>query len=314
LGYPLVLEKYPDGKLKEISTPLDLLSFENGYNTGVRKSVWKLPFTDFIPIYITGSHWRRARPIFGKSVSSITGKPFAIYDAMDILCKLMNTMIVQVMKESTFASILALQGYCHFHRLLMQLVFENKILQDHINRQIDEFIKYPNMRVKSNLPSLGDWLPLLSVSSKYKFTDNLRMLYLQEHFDRNARWILQEHRDLQRGLSSTGADLMRNTLSFKATQVSQRLLLFHIYFLNKIARPPGISLKSQMQRYDAFYGCVSSHQIESFQKEVKRIQGINSFPHFFNYMNLAMSEDKISDILRKAIVNSEKKRYHKPQY
>lgn len=56
-------------------------------------------------------------------------------------------------------------------------------LGDEIDAIISEFIESPEGRMKKKVPSLGEFLPLLSVSRKYNWRD-VGLAYFQEHLDR----------------------------------------------------------------------------------------------------------------------------------
>jgi hypothetical protein len=58
-----------------------------------------------------------------------------------------------------------------------------------VNQQLTEFIKSENFRTKENLPSLGDFLPMLSISDKVSW-QQFAMAYLSETFDRNVLWYV----------------------------------------------------------------------------------------------------------------------------
>ena len=64
-------------------------------------------------------------------------------------------------------------------------------------------------------------------------------------FDRNVLWTLKAHADLARWPSSADASELRTRLrkTYDATTVSNHLLMFHVYFLDNVARPQGMSLK-----------------------------------------------------------------------
>ena len=61
--------------------------------------------------------------------------------------------------------------------------------------------------------------------------------------------------------------------------MSIRLLMFHVYFFNKVARPEGVSLQSVANNYDAFYGRPSSQMKEALQKKCKEILGIKGWQY-----------------------------------
>lgn len=101
------------------------------------------------------------------------------------------------MKGETHASLKALDGYIAFHRLLIFMVTEFPQLQELVDKRIEDFIKDESNRHKSKLPSMGEFLPLLTVSSKYSWSD-LAAAVLQEVLTRNVLWVLKKYPELQK--------------------------------------------------------------------------------------------------------------------
>ncbi len=68
-------------------------------------------------------------------------------------------------------------------------------------------------------------------------------------------------------------------IRFDATQVSIRLLMFHVYFFTHVARPEGISLVNVAENYDAFYGRPSTQMKEALQVKCKQILQTKAWPY-----------------------------------
>jgi len=89
LGIPLniVSTENPNGRvyINEISSTLDLLSYTSYAEEGIRKSVWKEPFTAWLPVYISKDHFNKAESLFIKSICSIIGVPSDDFRASDVL-------------------------------------------------------------------------------------------------------------------------------------------------------------------------------------------------------------------------------------
>jgi len=89
LGIPLriVSTENPNGKvyINEISSTLDLLSYTSYAEEGIRKSVWKEPFTAWLPVYISKEHFNKAEPLFIRSICSVIGVPSDDFRASDVL-------------------------------------------------------------------------------------------------------------------------------------------------------------------------------------------------------------------------------------
>lgn len=84
-------------------------------------------------------------------------------------------------------------------------------------------------------------------------------------FDRNVLWTLKAHPDLSRWNAADDATLRAARLrkTYEATTVSNHLLMFHVYFLDNVARPPGMSLKHLKELLGAFVDFFSSSLLSS---------------------------------------------------
>lgn len=301
---------------------MDIISYTAFHECNVRKTPYKEPFSYWMPLYITEEHFQRALPHIKRMLIQLCpeyrSSSFDPHMAINALPKLMNTMIVLVMNNGTHYSAKALNGYCAFHRLLLAFIEMYPALLASVNGSIDTFRKDEESRQKRNLPSLGNFIPLLSVSNKFSW-EHVAKALVDETQDRNVLWICKEHPKLaslaapevSNNNNALGVEMDRLTKSFEATQVSLKLLLFHVYFLRKIARPSGASLGKVADSYDRFYGRTSSKTQEEFQNAVKRILSISKWPEFYSLAGLSAPTPKsMTEILRQAVRNSKKKKYH----
>src|SRR5690242_16664518 len=135
-----------------------------------------------MPLYINKAHGKKIGPYFRKAISQIhtqgRGAEFDPMMALNILTKLMNTMVVNVMQGKLHgnrifhychhshckASIKSLEGYSAFHRLLIKLVSEFPSVLNSANETIAKFIKSEKNRSKSSISALGEFLPLLTIA------------------------------------------------------------------------------------------------------------------------------------------------------
>lgn len=228
----------------------------------------------------------------------------------------MNTMVVSVMNASVHASIKALQGYCFFHRMLLAIVDRHPHLKQVIETRIKNFIVKPDCRHKKEVPSLGDFLPLLTVSN-YSW-HHLATPVLRETFVRNVLWISKANKDL--GLVDPEYDSekeqVRAQKSFATAQVSLRLLMFHVYFLCNVAnRQPGQTLQTLADIYDSRYGLPTEEQQQALQDAVFDLQKVQDYNGFFEKVHLPLpSERVLHDLLRQCVNESYDKKYHNPYY
>jgi len=313
LGIPCNYSINPNTqKIDKLTSTLDLISREAFYEDGLRKSVWKVPFTNWIPLYINENHAERAFPFLKKSLAELCLKKENQFNpemALEIFPRLMNTMVVSLMSGNLHTSIVALEGYSAFHRLLLFFVKKYPELQKKVNSIARNFCNSEENRTKDVVPSLGEFLPIVSVSDEVSWKD-ICMPYLLENFDRNALWTIKKYPYLGE-IEATAINKERIEKTFDATQVSIKLLMFHVYFFKNVARPEGVSLEDVAANYDAFYGRPSSQMKENLQKKCKQILATNSWNLFFKGIGLSIPSDNyLCSWLKRSVKNSERKGYH----
>lgn len=320
IGVPIKFSINPvTEKVDYISSTLDLISSTAFNKLAIRKSAYKEAFTHFLPLYITEDHFQRALPDIKKLLIQLSpeyrGSGFVPQMALSVFGKLMNTMIVLVMEGGLSASVRALSGYIAFHRLLLAFVEMYPQLMYDVNQSIEGFIKSEDGRIKSVIPSLGDWLATLSISNKYGWKNVVKSV-LAESGDRQVIWICKENpmlanlADISKS-ATPGVEHQRLKESFEYSEVSNRLILFHAYFLQFIARPQGMSLAQVADNYDRYYGRPNSKTLDSFQKAVKKIVGMRGWPDFFLLAGVPCPTPAgLTQVLRDNVRNSKRKRYH----
>eukprot|EP00005_Dracoamoeba_jomungandri_P009923 CAMPEP_0174279236 /NCGR_PEP_ID=MMETSP0439-20130205/61924_1 /TAXON_ID=0 /ORGANISM="Stereomyxa ramosa, Strain Chinc5" /LENGTH=259 /DNA_ID=CAMNT_0015371739 /DNA_START=1202 /DNA_END=1981 /DNA_ORIENTATION=+ len=216
-------------------------------------------------------------------------------------------MTVDLMSGKYHASIKALEGYCWFHRIFFELVNNSPYLLSRVDQKIKDFIDSPKGRHKDAVPSLGEFLPLLTVSEKYSWRD-VGLQYIDEAFTRNAKWIVMKYPELH---GNTVSPSERVAKSFAATEVGLKLLLFNHYFLTQIARPAGKTLREVMHDYDSNFGSVSTQKKELFQQVVFKINSVNSYNQIFVSVGMkAVTERTMNNTLLEAKTTSERLGYH----
>jgi len=184
-------------------------------------------------------------------------------------------------------------------------------LQKEINKNALNFIRDERARVKDVTPNLGEFLPTLTVADAIEWKD-IQIPYLQENFDRNALWTIKKHPQLARVDSVERVEVARMDKTWDATKVSMRLLMFHVYFFTKIARPAGVGLDSVASNYDAFCGRPSSAMKEALQAKCKEILSANSWPDFFRAIGMPVPTPiYLTNWLKQAVQNSARKGYHR---
>jgi len=316
LGIPISVNKQ-NTRFPELSSSLDLLCWESYTQDSVRKSVWGQKFTHFLPIWINKEHGERSFTYICDAIRDLTfaapSTPFEPRMAIQILPRLMNSMVVSVMSGNVHASIKALEGYCMFHRLLLEFVSRYPELQVKINARASLFVKEDDERHKDRTPNLGEFLPLVAVSTAVTW-DDIALPYLEENFTRNVLWVIKKYPAMGRinkGFNPGEVDKVRLDKTLEASLVSQRLLAFHVFFYRHFARPGGMSLSEIGENYDRFYGRPSTEMKMNLQRKVFEILEIRTWPQFFTAIGMAVpSQAHLTQWLVHSVIASKKKNYH----
>mmetsp|Transcript_48843 Transcript_48843/g.147159 ORF Transcript_48843/g.147159 Transcript_48843/m.147159 type:complete len:701 (-) Transcript_48843:458-2560(-) len=340
LGIGIKVQYYHDGNLKNASSPLDMLSIEAYEKEHVRNGVWggkRDKFNNFLPFIINNGHAQKSAPLIEqavfrvmkrvpflpthhfKSIARPTPVTFKPPMMLQLLAVLMNTMVVQLMECAgtqtcqrqirRHASEKALEGYCAFHHMLLHFAEKYPSIKNVASRQIEKFIKRERSRHKRETPNLGALLVCLTLSER-KWEDLWQPL-LHETFDRNVRWLLDKYPELSDvdGLD----DNERLEKSFLGTRTSLRLLMFQVHFIASIGRPVGMDCPSKViARYEQNLGKPTTAQKEDLQSACKTILRVNNWPEFFERLGVPVpTKERLVEVLRTPVTNSEKKRYHK---
>lgn len=412
LGIGVTVEYYDSGDISMIHPVcLDLISYDSFYNYEIKMSAWKNKFTHWIPLYLSKEHAKNLE-LHEKFISllcqnktahkakSLEHLPFSYHMVMKVLPVLMNTFVVIFMKGEIHESINALSAYTQIYRLLIAFCEKYPAIRFEADSRIYNFIRDSNSRIKKVIPSLGEIIPLLGISS---FTWNdMSAHLLAEVFDRNVKWMLLQYPELGRMnelretniskifkiadpnnpeeierllvkrrrmwttmYQSLGADEFKKykqdiddlqarlirvedptkvdpdaeekdlvkrdgtedrcivwteidrgrfPKTFKANQVSLKLVMFHVYFLHSF-RPIGVDAGTRLYHISKFldtsFGRASQQIEDDFQKRVKMIKDVNTFKEFFAMIDIPKpSNPYLLRWMRQSVLNSLAKRYH----
>lgn len=177
-------------------------------------------------------------------------------------------------------------------------------------RLVGDFIARPERRNKRCVAALGEFLPLITLPIRFGWND-LRDAYLNECYDRNARWIIGLHPRLAAREPDASVDARRPEQSFEGCAVSLKLSLFHVYFLENIARPAGVSTEAVKRMYDSNFGKPSQELRERWRVAMAAISQMASWDEYFALLGgPAPTRPELVAMLRRAVNNSYLKGYH----
>ncbi|KAJ3056667.1 hypothetical protein HK097_005344 [Rhizophlyctis rosea] len=322
LGLPVVWTKNPKtGKVDYVACESELVSRSAFMEGKLRRTVWNTAFTDWLPIYITEDHFRRAIPDIKDLMLKLSPHRKEQYFqpdmVLEVIPKMMNTLIVLLCDHGMAASTRAVECYFLLHRLLMALLDTYPLLRGKVNRQIEAFIQSESNRTKSATPSLGDVLPLVSFSS-YSWTDpKVHNAFLGEAADRAVLWMCRDFPQLAKVPPTPGGlpriDEHRLEKSWAAGKVSRRLLMFHCYTLWMMRKSGGVTEEDLKNANDGLFGRPPKRVVDNFQTAVKKIMAVDSWPYFYNACYLKPpSKSALTAYLEQSVRNSVRKGYHKP--
>jgi hypothetical protein len=166
--------------------------------------------------------------------------------------------------------------------LLLEEAFPE--IKDEANKNLDEFIKNPEQRIKDKTPSLGDLLVMLALSDKK--IEELLPSYIEEQMDRQIFWILQEIPEFEDLIDKAEVDDIRAKVCFKCGITGQQLLLFYYYLMNKIIYSGCDSLQKFGEKLDSNYSCLTETEIDQHRIEINKILKIDNFNDFYKFMNM----------------------------
>jgi len=106
-------------------------------------------------------------------------KPNLVFKVMP---KFFNNIVLNIISENVHNSSRSLEILIYVFRTMLLLEEEFPEIKKEANKNIDEFIKNPEQRIKDKTPSLGDLLVMLTLSDKK--IEELLPSYIEEQMDR----------------------------------------------------------------------------------------------------------------------------------
>jgi hypothetical protein len=151
--------------VESIGVTLDLLSSGAFYEDRVRISVWKEPFTHFLPLMLNKEHAGRSFPHLENTFRQFSVTPtFEPLTALKMMTAIMSSMVVRFMESAEserpreYHSEKALSGYCAFHHMILSFARRYPIIREKANEMVSEFLRNPQKRIKKSVPNLGNLL------------------------------------------------------------------------------------------------------------------------------------------------------------
>ena len=291
LGIPLEWTVNPKtGKIDYIHSTMELMG-KNAFKIGVRKTTWGETIQGWLPIFLTSQHFSSAQVDIEESFTllaplvGLTGSlRFNPLTVLEVLPRLMKTMIVLLVDNGIEDVDGTLRGYCMLHRLFIALVRKYPQLQMEIFKRLQLFLNQPSKRNKHECPDLGNLMPLLSVCDRLGWMD-LSPALLGESFARQVLWSCRDVPELakiqrvRQNVDPGKRDLLQRIFETSATR--RRLFSFHCSFLRLTSGPHGCNLDATASMYDRTLGIPSKHMVGSLRKLLVACQAVTTWPGFF---------------------------------
>ena len=312
LGLGVSISKIPrTGEIKGITPCFDFIAFKTYTKERLRVAFNGEHFTHWFPLYF-GEKKEKFLNSVTKAISMIAKgntKEFKTDLILKVMPKFFNHIALNIMSEKVYNSSRAIEILIYVYRVLIMLAQTYPEFKAEVNKNLEEFIKNPEQRIKDKTPSLGDLLVMLSVSD-HKIED-LLPAYISEQMDRQIFWILQELPEFESLINSAEVDDIRAKICFKCGITGQQLLLFYYYFLKKIVYSECDSLDKFAEKLDKNYCCLTESEIDKHRLEINKILKIDNFNNFYKFMGMEVpSKEDLNNKLKQAFENSKTKKYH----
>ena len=316
LGTGITIQRLPrTGEIRSLSTTVDVLSLKAFMKDSVRISLTNEKFTHFLPLYF-GDHKERTLYLVRKALSMISEgstRKFEPRMIMEIMPKLLSTLVVDMMNEALHSSLKAIRMLIYFFRLFRLLLVEHPEMEKQLNEKIAAFVKNPEERHKDNTASLGDILAYVAVSSKFEWGQFVDA-YLQESLDRHIFWLFKDVPELEKieeekaGEKIGEVDLDDNKLEagFKGGIVSFHICLFFQAFCASVKGDKNFEVMLDTQF------CRLPEDMEvKLQRACEEIRKVKSFYQYYERLGQKVpTKLEMLERLKVAAKNSREKGYH----
>ena len=312
LGLGISISKIPrTGEIKGITPCFDFIAFKTYTKERLRVAHNGKRFTHWFPLYF-GVKKDEFLNSVKKAISMIAKgntKEFKAELILKVMPKFFNYICLNIISEKVHNSSRAIEILMYVYRVLIMLAQTFPEFKAEVNKNLEEFIKNPEYRIKDKTPSLGDLLVMLSVSD-HKI-EELLPSYISEQMDRQVFWIIQEIPEFESLINSSKVDDIRAKVCFKCGITGQQLLLFYYYFLKKIVYGECNTLDKFAEKLDKNYSCLSESEIDKHRLEINKILKIDNFNDFYKFMGMKPpSKKELNQKLKQAFENSKEKKYH----
>merc|ERR1711933_242221 len=340
LGVGLNIHRSSNKWITKAETEMDFLSLSAYKDYNIYQGAWGETITHFLPLIINEQHSKKATKCLLNRLAKICDEPtFNVKDGLMVVTAIVNQFVVQLMANTIgldndddeddysrrktqkigkkHASDKALVGYCAFHHMLLFLVEKYPEMREYARESIKNFKDHAYYRVKSETPDLGKLILNLAIVDDYEWED-IASEFVQESLDRQVKWYLRKFPKLEYLDETKCSPQERIACTLKSTMISRRLVTFQVFFLKNICKPKNLSLTDLLNNYNKRWGRPTNQQKNLLVKAVNDIllknDNINSWLEYFDKLGIKKYKTnlEVCNALKKAVINSKKKEYHRP--
>ncbi|CAE7229627.1 unnamed protein product [Symbiodinium sp. CCMP2592] len=303
----------------DVSFSMDYLDV-NAFNTGLQAmkgrgreaalvSSSRGQLNAWLPLFVDGKHWARARPYVESAVVALSGAPCKEFPetALSVCCSLLTQAAVSLSLGQVTER--AIQMYGDSHRLLLQLAHEWPELKQVAHRRLRLFLHHPESRLRHVTPSLGDLLHCMLIVDDLEWGD-LQAAVVPEALRRHV-WRQECGGYVFDATSDTTAAGIVAQWDMFAPDAC-KVLCFIATYVSRVGRPRGSSLEDMMAAFDRNCGHLPqaheeisqlccSLQHEKAVREILEMMGLGSY-----------SEDFLAETLLWAVRNGSKRQWTGP--
>lgn len=328
---------------RKLQSEFDYISMEAVEKLKICTSVQGLPFSLWLPLPFSETHWQRVKDAAGTSLAAIGAAANISGPVENVLYAFMNDVTVKLCEATsgdsnalknpysrysysnklnekstlTHASEKAVESYYQLYHLLVTLATDDPSIAAESNRRIKAFVD--GDRSKTNFPNLGHLLVALLISDATTTTE-MTTAIIKEAITRNVVWMLDSRGAGMAGLSylepSEISDF-RLEKTYEASQTSFNLLMFaHLMRKTVTQTADSTSATKTLQevRDELFnrHGSPPAGMSAELAASIRRIQQVKSFPSFLQVMDVPVpTAAEFTRFLRRTVQDSVDKGYSK---
>ena len=309
LGYGIQFTRNPrTGELDYLNVARELISNVAFDKLKVRVGAHGEEIQGFLPLYLTLQHSQRtAWPESLKRVAKLCCPNLVLEEALiKIITVALNTQTVLLADKGVVAADSAFKTYSQLHRLMLALANELPMFKSICERRVSDFLSNNH---KSSVPSLGEFIPLLLVTSNVSWKRVCGPL-VKEVLARNVLWAGRNGGASLASASSSMGTMERINGFWEATKVSNRLLLLSNLFLT-ISSSEASSWSDTARVLDRFYGNPTATQLQLLRRKTALVLSDKcSYRQFFPILlGQSFGPSQVESLLKEACKMSRRAGY-----